>query len=213
MMSGKVAKPIRRDPERTRRKLLQAAAAEFAEHGLSGTRLERIAARAGVNKRLVYHYFVGKEQLYTTVLEQAYQQLREGEQGIPVDAADPEKALAELVCRVFDRAIELPHVAALVADENVHKARHIKSSPAIRALHNRLVEQVQQLLQNGQRKKVFRDDVDPVRLFISILGLSTIYLTNAHTLSAVFGRSLTDAREREQWRAHIVTLVLNGIRP
>ncbi len=60
--------PQRRDPAATRKKLLAAARREFADNGLAGARVDEIAARAGVNKQLVYHYFGDKDALYLAVL-------------------------------------------------------------------------------------------------------------------------------------------------
>jgi AcrR family transcriptional regulator len=71
----------RRDPERTRRRILDAAAVEFAEHGYAGARTRAIAARAGVNQQLVSYYFGGKEGLYKAMSEQWEQ--RRGELSPP----------------------------------------------------------------------------------------------------------------------------------
>jgi TetR/AcrR family transcriptional regulator len=57
----------KRDPERTRERILDAALAEFAEHGFAGARVGAIAGRAGVNEQLISYYFDGKEGLYRTV--------------------------------------------------------------------------------------------------------------------------------------------------
>ncbi|MFL6837431.1 MAG: TetR/AcrR family transcriptional regulator, partial [Bradyrhizobium sp.] len=57
------SRPQRRDPAATRRKLLTAARREFAQNGLAGARVDEIAARAGVNKQLVYHYFGDKDAI------------------------------------------------------------------------------------------------------------------------------------------------------
>lgn len=54
----------KRDPERTRARILEAAAAEFGAKGYAATRTTDIAARAGVNKQLISYYFGGKEGLY-----------------------------------------------------------------------------------------------------------------------------------------------------
>ncbi len=59
----------RRDPERTRTALLDAALAEFAEKGLAGARVDEIAARAGVNKQMISYHFGGKEGLYQALHE------------------------------------------------------------------------------------------------------------------------------------------------
>lgn len=57
-----------RNPERTRRQILDAAFEEFSAHGLAGARVDRIAERAQVNKRMLYHYFGGKEELFRALL-------------------------------------------------------------------------------------------------------------------------------------------------
>ena len=66
-MRSNGAKPQRRDPVATRKKLLTAARREFARSGLAGARVDEIADRAGVNKQLVYHYFGDKDALYLEV--------------------------------------------------------------------------------------------------------------------------------------------------
>ena len=57
----------RRDPERTREKILDAATTEFSDKGYAGARVSGIAARAGVNKQLITYYFGGKEGLYRAI--------------------------------------------------------------------------------------------------------------------------------------------------
>ena len=202
-----------RDPGRTREKLLEAAMIEFATHGLTGAKVERIARRAGVNKRLVYHYFKGKEQLYGEVLERTYQQIHRREDAINLDARAPEQALADLIDRLFERIIALPHANAVIADENLHQARHIKTAPWVKDMHARLIAQIETMLNAGCAAGVFRPDVDPVRFFISLLGLCLTYVTNRYTMSVVFSRDLFSPEEREGWKRHVLDLCLNGLRP
>ena len=57
-----------RDPDRTRERIVAAATAEFSERGPAGARVDAIAQRAGVNKRMLYHYFGGKDDLFTEIL-------------------------------------------------------------------------------------------------------------------------------------------------
>src|SRR5450755_1775287 len=57
-----------RNPERTRERILCAALQEFAAHGFAGARVDVIARRAAINKRMLYHYFGGKEELFRAVL-------------------------------------------------------------------------------------------------------------------------------------------------
>lgn len=58
----------KRDPERTRAKILDAAVVEFGEHGYAGARISAIASRAGVNQQLISYYFEGKEGLYRALM-------------------------------------------------------------------------------------------------------------------------------------------------
>ena len=71
--------PRARDADRSQRDILAAALDEFAAHGLGGARMDRIAERAGVNKRLIYYYFESKESLFLAVLERAYEGIRSAE--------------------------------------------------------------------------------------------------------------------------------------
>ena len=63
--------------------------AEFADHGLGGARIDAIAERAGVNKRLIYYYFDGKDELFLAVLEQTYADIRAAERALHLEATDP----------------------------------------------------------------------------------------------------------------------------
>lgn len=68
-----------RNPDRTRRRILDAARAEFAAHGPAGGRVDRIAAAAAINKRMIYHYFGGKDALFDAVLLDSFDILRVGQ--------------------------------------------------------------------------------------------------------------------------------------
>src|SRR5215213_5158789 len=88
-----IAKPARRavtrDPERTRAAILSAATEEFTANGLTGARVDAIAKRARVNKRMIYHYFGDKEGLYLAVLETIYQAIRTAEMELHLTDRDP----------------------------------------------------------------------------------------------------------------------------
>ncbi len=57
-----------RDPEATKARILAAAVREFSAKGISGARVDAIAARAHVNKRMLYYYFESKEGLFREIL-------------------------------------------------------------------------------------------------------------------------------------------------
>lgn len=78
-------RPVPPDSTATRKRLLDAAEAEFARHGVAGARVDRIAAAAGANKRLIYVYYGNKEQLFATVLAEAVTRLAEAVPLTPED--------------------------------------------------------------------------------------------------------------------------------
>src|SRR5262249_56032790 len=59
---------VARDPQRTRERILAAALAEFSAKGLAGSRVDAIARRAPVNKRMLYHYFGNKDDLFREII-------------------------------------------------------------------------------------------------------------------------------------------------
>src|SRR5699024_4733323 len=67
-----------RNSAKTKADILVAGRAEFAERGFEGARVDAIATLAGANKRLLYHYFGNKEDLYRAVLRDAYEEIRRG---------------------------------------------------------------------------------------------------------------------------------------
>ncbi|RLP76456.1 TetR/AcrR family transcriptional regulator [Mycetocola tolaasinivorans] len=76
---------MQRDAEATQARLLAAARAEFAEHGIAGARIDRIAAQAKSNKAQIYHYFGSKDQLFEAVFAQIG---REVVEGVPINVDD-----------------------------------------------------------------------------------------------------------------------------
>ncbi len=62
------SRPVTRNPDRSQERILTAAFKEFATYGFAGARVDEIARRAGINKRMLYHYFGDKEALFREVL-------------------------------------------------------------------------------------------------------------------------------------------------
>lgn len=95
-----------RDAEDTKRRLLDAAAAEFAERGIAGARIDRIAAAAKANKALIYAYFGNKEDLFNAVFNAL---VVDTVHDVPIDPDD----LAEYAGRLFDRNLSHPQALRL----------------------------------------------------------------------------------------------------
>jgi TetR/AcrR family transcriptional regulator len=206
-------KPQRRDPIATRRKLLTAARREFAKGGLAGARVDEIAARAGVNKQLVYHYFGDKDALYLAVLEWVYDEIRSQERKLKLEGLPPERAIRKLIESSFDHLARHPDFVVLLNDENRNGARHVRASRRIEQMHSPLVSMVSKILNEGVRSGTFRKGINPVHLYISIAGLSYFFFSNTPTLSAIFSKDLASAAAKRTRRRHVVDLVLQALRP
>jgi AcrR family transcriptional regulator len=204
--------PARRDPERNQGRILRAATREFARYGLGGARVDRIAARAGANKRMLYYYYGNKEDLFLAVLEAAYAQIRNAERTLHLADLDPEEGVRRLVAFTWEYYLAHPEFLTLLNSENLHKARHLRRSRQVPAMHSPFVAMLREVLLRGVRAGRFRKGVDPVQLYISIAALGYFYLSNRHTLSTIFRRPLFAPRHRAARLRHMTELVLGYLR-
>jgi AcrR family transcriptional regulator len=202
------ARPRVRDAEATKTRILDAAKKEFAKKGLAGARVDDIAEKARANKRMIYHYFASKEGLFQTVLENAYVDIRTAEQKLNLDHLDPRTALERLVRFTWDYYLKNPEFLTLVNSENLHRAKHLKKSEKVKVYSRRFVGMVKSILDRGVAQGVFRSEVDPVQLNLTIAAIGYYYLTNRFTGSIVFERDLMakDALE-ERLRFNIDTIL------
>ena len=206
-----VDSPRTRDADRSREAILAAARDEFAEFGLGGARVDRIAERAAINKKLIYYYFENKDELFRAVLEEAYLRIREAEQQLHLADMPPEQAVRRLTEFTWNYYLEHPEFLTLLNSENLHRARHIKGSERARALNTPLIEALGGILERGRATGVFRGGVDPLQLYISIAGIAYFYLSNQHTLSTIFGRDLVSPKALSERLSHICDVILGYV--
>ena len=205
------AEPRQRDADRSRQTLLAAARDEFAEHGLGGARVDRIAERAGLDKRLIYHYFESKDSLFLAVLEDTYRNIRQAEQRLHLVDLPPAEAVRRLTEFTWNYYLEHPEFLTLLNSENLHRGRHLEQSQRARELNSPLIQTLADILERGRADGVFRGGIDPMQLYISIAGLSYFYLSNNHTLSAIFGRNLLSPKARNERLSHICDVILGYV--
>jgi AcrR family transcriptional regulator len=206
-------KPRLRDAERTSTAILAAATKEFAERGYGGARVDAIAARANINKRMLYHYFGGKDALYVAVLEGSYIAIRSAEARLDLSHRDPRDGMRELVVFTWQYFLAHPEFLGILGTENLHKAKFLKRSARIFELHSPLVAEISGLLDRGVESGDFRPGCDPVKIYMTIAALGSFFLTNRWTLSTIFRRNLSDKSEIEAWGEHIVEVVFAYLRP
>jgi len=208
MTAKSAPRPRIRDAEATQARILAAAKKEFAKSGLAGARVDVIAERAKANKRMIYHYFNSKEDLFQRVLEDAYVDIRTAEQKLDLDRLAPREALERLVRFTWDYYLKNPEFLTLVNSANLHKARHLKKSQTIEQVSRRFVDMVGALLDRGEKSGDFRAGIDPVQLNITIAAIGYYYFTNRFSGSIIFQRDLmTPAALEERLRFNVETIL------
>jgi len=136
--------------------ILEAARAEFAEYGYSGARIERVAASAKSNKQLIFHYFGSKDGLYTSVVASAFASAPTP----PAEVAIPSDGIRGFLGSFAEWLMAMPGAALTIVE--CAPGRH---APPAAAVHvstflSRTSLGLRKLIDEGQRKGFYRDDVD-----------------------------------------------------
>lgn len=211
--ADQAAKPVsKRNPKRTSAAILQAAVREFTEKGLDGARVDIIARRAGINKRMLYHYYGDKEALYLAVLEDAYTSIRRDEARLDLKHQTPEDGIRQLTLFTWNYYQDHPEFLSLLGTENLKRARYLKKVEGIRSLHSDMMQELDNVLKAGAAKGVFRRNLDPLHVYLTIAALGFLYLSNRFTLSTIFGRDLEAPENMAKWEDYMIAVVLSSVK-
>lgn len=201
-----------RSAERSKAAILDAATEEFLQHGYAGASVNKIADRASLNKRMLYHYFESKEGLWLAVLEAAYARLRAGEQQLDLAGLSAEAAMQELVRFNFRHLVEHPDFVLLVNIENLHQAEHLKKSTHIQQMHSPLIDLLEGVLAKGHAEGVFTRQIDATQLYIMISSLCFFHLSNRHTLAVIFDQDVSSERAIDERCNEVVAAITAYLR-
>ncbi|MVU77622.1 TetR family transcriptional regulator [Nocardia sp. ET3-3] len=163
----------RRDPERTRALILDAAMKEFGAHGYAGARISAIAARAGVNVQLISYYFDGKEGLYQAISEQWQQ--RRG------DLAPAGTPMHEQLRRYALEALHNPDGVRLLAWGGLEYTGAETPAPA-----NQFAETIEEL-RTLQKSGALPAEVDPSYLLVMLMAMAMAPTTLPHIIESTCG--------------------------
>jgi TetR/AcrR family transcriptional regulator len=204
------SRPTRARPDSARR-ILAAAEASFAAHGLAGARTERIAADAAVNKALLYYYFGSKRGLYRAVLRHLLDELRRST-GL-TDDSPPQRAGERLLAFVngyFDFLASHPNYPRLIQREVMESKGELDW--ILRDYQRPLIRRIVGLIEAGIRSGELRR-VDARQAAFSILGATTSYFAIAPLWSHFLGRDLLRARALEARRRALLDFLRHGLFP
>jgi AcrR family transcriptional regulator len=192
------------DTEGTRRRLREAATAEFAEHGPDGTTMARIAERAGINKERLYNYFGDKRALFDAVLTDELARLAASVE-LPAGGLED---IGEFAGRTFDYHAAHPQLARLLmweglaggpaADEQ-NRTAHYRAKAAAYAA--------------AQRDGVLDDDLDPAYLVFAIIALAAWWIAVPQLAFMLTGSPAADPAEHARRRDFVVRAAERLARP
>ena len=172
----------RRDPERTRERILQAAVEEFGAHGYSGARVSRIAQAAGLNAQLISYHFDGKAGLYQAVIERW--------RGVTELIPQPDRSIAEIAGAFVRTNASNPSYSKLLAWEALGDAPAPGESPGTddqeagrAAFFQRVAGEFERRQQLGELPA----DVSPQHLLLALIAIASAPVTLPHIARRVVG--------------------------
>lgn len=165
-------------PARSRRaEILASAEREFAATGFAGGRIERIAAAAGVNKQLLFHYYDSKEGLFSSAVVALLTRLDP-----PSDtAASPTDEMRAVIGAIQAAVRGMPGILGIVADSVANTDFPREAALAVTEWRERQHRRLRAAIQEGQRRGNFRDDIDPSA--VAAIALSAALGTGAMAAS------------------------------
>jgi TetR/AcrR family transcriptional regulator len=163
-----------RDAEATQAQILDAAEAEFARYGLTGARIDAIAARTGVVKAMIYYYFESKEGLYQAVMQRIGSELDSAFEQLTSKVLPIEEAIKTSIRAGIAYGAMYPHRGMLWFYEAIqNQGQYGQSSGWQKGFWS-----ITAILEQGMAEGVVRS-IDPFLTAINILGVCTFYF-NAH---------------------------------
>ena len=195
----------------SRQQILNTAIQLFAEKGFAGASVDEIVDTAGINKRMVYHYFGNKEKLFQAALAAEYSKL----EALEIKTLHPEepieKVVTDLVHAYFSFLQDNPEFVQLILWENLNRGRNLDQME-IPLSKSPMLDLLIEAVNIGKKIGTVRDAVDPRFLLISLIGNCMIYCSNQFTLSRALNINLSSPRILNQAKKAVTDLLLNGIK-
>ena len=199
------------DPEGTKKNIIEVASQEFALNGLSGARIDEIAAKTRSSKRMIYYYFGDKDGLYLSALESAYAQVRQGEAKLDIAGLSPVEGLKKLVEFTFDHHHEHEDFIRMVMIENIHHGQYLERSGVVRDLNVTAIARIRDLYERGLAAGQFRVGLDPLEIHWQISALCFFNVSNRATFSRLFDRDFGAPEMLARLRQNSVDMVVRYV--
>lgn len=192
-----------RNSQKSREDILKAAELEFSEKGLYGTRVDIIAEKAGINKRMIYEYFGSKEELYKAVLVMVYGRLGQRETELLSEKLSCVDNIKQIIILYFNFLHENPSYVNLLLWENLNKGQYIKDID-FSDIRYPAFDLLRQVINKGKEEGIFNEEVDTEQVILSLLTYTFSYFSNRYTLSRLLNKEM-DSEDNIRKRIENVT--------
>ena len=199
-------------PEGTRERILRTAISEFSEKGYNGARVLTICRKSRANPRMIYHYFGGKDRLYVAVLEHVLGELRREELKLDIEHVGPVEGMMQLFDFTYEHFGKHPELIHLLSGENLLRARFLKKSSKTPVVASPLIALIGQLLRKGEASGEFRKNIDPLQLYVTMVGFAYFHRSNAHTLSVIFKSDILEPDWQDEHKRYAREMTLRFLR-
>jgi len=190
-------------------KIIEAATTEFAQYGLAGARIDRIAESAGINKAMIYYHFHSKENLYQAIIDQQISSMAEKLAEHFADGVSLEEALRLASEQYHNLLAPNSHFRAIFLHEIAAGAGHLKQALLRIVTQRGLPRTIFGMLEDGKRERRFRD-VDSRQVMLAFIGMNFFYLLAAPVANMIW--EIDNEEEFRQKRpAALVDLFLHGV--
>jgi TetR/AcrR family transcriptional regulator len=207
----------KRDAVRTKGSILQAAIAEFALRGPAGTRVDEVAARAGVNKSLIYQYFGSKQELYAEALNAVLEEITEkaAQFSQPLSGAQSEQDLRNLVRAYLEKHLELvesvPEWPRLLTWENLEGGRTLARLP-LQQTYSAFLDRIRALMTPVAQRGLMSESFDVRLIAQAVMGLTHFFVIQKGTFLHLFQMDPNDPSTRESWLDYCTSLFMGAFR-
>jgi TetR/AcrR family transcriptional regulator len=194
------------------RKILKAAVTVFAEKGYDGAGTGEIAARAGVNKAMLYYYFKSKEGLYTVIIETVFKEITLilGDHLSRLSSRNPEQGVSSFVDSYLD-FVYAHRIFVKVMLWELARGGSIMARVVGRILKPH-TQQVLDMFNKAARDGDLRP-VDPRHLIVSIMGMMLFYFFAEPVVHTIWGEDPMTPEHIAKRKKEVANLIIHGISP
>jgi AcrR family transcriptional regulator len=202
--------PKRKRSKSSKARIYRAALDEFAEFGLAGARVDRIASRAGINKAMLYYHFGSKQDLYDTVVKNIAGDVIARVGSAIRRAGNLEEALLSIAGYHSEELVQNNQISRILLHELAAGGETLRRIIPGLAARLEIQRTMTKMIEAGKREGVYRD-VDTRHAIISFVGMSIFYLIMAPMVNSVWG--ITDETGfRDERAVAVVDLFMNGLK-